>query len=116
MPVVRVVFMPPVILVWLLLAIFLALGTVWANSDGRSLSHDEIKQLRENGHIVPLETILSQALGRPHAGRLLEVELEVENGRYVYELVILKEDGTVQEVEYDAGNGAFLRRKSEETD
>lgn len=112
----KIVLMPPGILAGLLVAVWFALSTVWADSNERHLNHDEIKQLRESGHIVPLETILSQALGPPHSWRLLEVELEIEDGRYVYELVILKADGTVQEREYDAHTGAFWREESEEAD
>jgi uncharacterized membrane protein YkoI len=45
---------------------------------------------------------------------LLEVELEFEDGRYVYELVILQEDGTVRELEYDARSGRFWRSENDE--
>lgn len=106
--------MPPVIRYWLLLAVLLTLGTAGADSDEHRLDHDDIKRLREAGDIVPLETILAQFRDQQPESRLLEVELEFEDGRYVYELVILQEDGTVEELEYDAHNGRFWRRETDE--
>ena len=41
-------------------------------------------------------------------GRLLDAQLAFEHDRYVYELKVLTEGGTVLEVEYDAGTGALL--------
>lgn len=68
-------------------------------------SHDEIKRLRDAGEILPLETIISRHQRQHPGGRLLEVELEYEHSRYVYELKILGTDGVVREFEYDARTG-----------
>ena len=38
-----------------------------------------------------------------------EVEFEVEDGAYVYEIKILRPDGRVQEVEADAATGKILK-------
>ena len=67
--------------------------------------HDEIRQLRHSGQIVSLETIIAKHRRTQPGGQLLEAELEFEQGRYVYELKILGEDGVVREFEYDARTG-----------
>lgn len=40
---------------------------------------------------------------------MLEVELEREDGAYVYEFKILRPNGLVQEVEADAATGKILK-------
>jgi uncharacterized membrane protein YkoI len=105
---------PPVIGFWLLIAVLLTVSTAGADSDERRLDHEDIKRLREAGVIVPLETILARFRDQQSDGRLLEVELEFEDGRYVYGLVILQEDGTVRELEYDARSGRFWRSENDE--
>ena len=40
---------------------------------------------------------------------MLEVELELDEAGYVYELKLLRPDGKVQEVEADAASGNILK-------
>lgn len=58
----------------------------------------------EQGRYVPLEQVVRDALRR-HPGKLLEVELDDA----VYEVEILREDGVVVELDYDARNGKLLK-------
>lgn len=58
----------------------------------------------QQGRYVPLETVVRDALRR-HPGRLLEVELD--DG--VYEVELLRADGVVVELDYDARNGTLLK-------
>jgi len=82
--------------------------------------HDEARELRERGDIVPLEQILQAAAGQ-RAGRVVEVELELEfdlqgasGGKtYVYEVEVLDAGGEVWELKYDARTGALLDEKKE---
>ena len=67
--------------------------------------HDEIRQLRDAGQILSLETIIASHRREYPGGQLLAAELESERGRYVYELRILGDDGVVREFEYDARTG-----------
>jgi uncharacterized membrane protein YkoI len=60
--------------------------------------------------ILPIERILDQARASV-AGTILEVELEREHGRLVYEVVILTSDNRKVEIEYDAKTGAELARE-----
>lgn len=74
--------------------------------------HDEVhqlRQLRNTGQIVSLETILTRHRCRYPSGQLLEAKLEFEQDRYVYELKLLGDDGVVREFEYDARTGELWR-------
>lgn len=92
-------------------AIFMTLLTALARAEGRD--QDDIKRLRDAGDILPLRTIMQQWRERQAGGRLLEAELEREDDRYVYELVILGDDGVVRELQYDASTGEFLGMEGE---
>jgi hypothetical protein len=95
-----------------LLILLLGLGSVWADHP-EHYDHNTIKRLRDAGEILPLETIIDKFQKTYRRGRILEAELEMEDGRYIYELVILDGKGSVRELEYDAHTGAFWR--AEET-
>nr|WP_295571511.1 PepSY domain-containing protein [uncultured Stenotrophomonas sp.] len=58
----------------------------------------------QQGRYVPLEGVVRDALQR-YPGQLLEVELD--DG--VYEVEILRSDGVVVELDYDARNGKLLK-------
>ena len=75
--------------------------------------HHESRHLVEQGEILPLQQILD-LLGREQVGRVLEVELEREHGRYIYEIELLGEDGRVLEYEIDAASGEIINRRPEE--
>ena len=67
----------------------------------------EAKRLRDSGEIMPLEEILKN-VRRSYPGRILEVELENEKGRVIYELEILGTDRIVREIYIDAKSGKLL--------
>ena len=67
----------------------------------------EAKRLRDSGEIMPLEEILKN-VRRSYPGRILEVELENEKGRVIYELEILGADRIVREIYIDAKSGELL--------
>jgi len=71
--------------------------------------HDRVRQLRATGQILALETIIANHRRQHPGGQLLEAELEFEQGRYVYELKMLGDDGVVREFEYDARSGELWR-------
>lgn len=75
---------------------------------GRDLGQDEALRLRQQGVILPLEQLVQKALGLHAGSKLLEVELEEEDGLYVYEIELLTSEGIVREVKVNAANGEVL--------
>jgi uncharacterized membrane protein YkoI len=67
----------------------------------------EAKRLRNRGEIMSLEEIM-QHVRKVYPGRILEVELENEEGHIIYELEILGTDSIVREIYIDARNGELL--------
>ena len=60
--------------------------------------------------VLPIERILDQARASV-PGTVIEIELEHERGRLIYEVVIVTADNKKIEIEYDARTGAELSRK-----
>lgn len=85
-------------------AFFLAAAEPAAGDD---IDHNEVLRLLQEGHILSLGEITA-AVRAKVPGEVLEVELEKEDGLYVYEFKILGPNGRVQEVEVDAATGKIL--------
>lgn len=67
------------------------------------------------GEILPLGEILERRRSKL-AGRILEVELEREDGRWVYEIEVLQADGRKCEVEIDAATARVLEVETDDDD
>lgn len=93
--------------VWLA-AVVVLLGAAIGAHGGDDIDYQEARRLVQEGRILPLAEILDRAR-RAVPGELIKVELELENGAYVYELKILRPDGRVQEVEIDAATANILK-------
>ena len=79
-----------------------------------ALADDGSRRAREgvrSGQLVSLESLLAQAR-RDHPGQVLEVELE--DGEY--EIEILREDGRVIELTFDARSGRLLETEFDDED
>ncbi|MFV3076543.1 PepSY domain-containing protein [Niveispirillum fermenti] len=72
--------------------------------------HDLARAALERGEIMSLRDIMEMA-ERGYPGRLLEVELEIKRGRFVYDIELLSPDGRLIELLYDARTGELLRVK-----
>jgi len=81
-------------------------SVAWSDDD-----HDQARQLMKRGEILQLETILEKLPDT--GGRILEVELEHEDGQLVYEVEILNADGHVVEYLFDARSGEFLGKEND---
>ena len=90
--------------------VVLMLAAVFALADE---DHLEARRLMESGSIQPLETILERVRAQ-RPGRILEVELEEEDRRYVYEIELLDESGQVWELKMNAVTGEILEQEREE--
>ena len=76
-------------------------------------SQDEARRLLERGEILPLERVLEHAR-RHRSGDVLEVELDEEHGRHVYEILLLDDRGRVWELELDAATGELIELEAED--
>ena len=91
----------------LLFATLSALIGVATVAHGSEPDHEAARALREAGEILPLEKVLDTAFAQ-HTGQVLEIELEQEDGRFVYEVEILDDAGVVWKMFLDARTGEML--------
>ncbi len=91
----------------------IAAGLIGSLSLTQADTHDEARKLRDQGDILPLETILENA-AKDYPGKVIEVELESEYGGHQYELEVLDKDGKVWELKYDARSGELLKKELED--
>lgn len=87
-----------------MLFLTLAGGSACADDVGPEVA----KLLLSEGRIKPLSEILS-TVQATLPGEMLDVQLELDDGIYVYELKLLRADGKVQEIEADAASGKILK-------
>lgn len=69
--------------------------------------HERALEARARGDFIPLERILADA---ERYGRMVEVELEGAR----YEIEVLRSDGVLLELEYDAYSGRLLHTEIED--
>ncbi len=74
---------------------------------------DRVRELRSSKSIKPLSQILSHVQKR-YPGTLLEVELEEEKGRVIYEMEILGKDKVVHQLKVDAKTGRILTKDGDD--
>jgi len=80
-------------------------------SDSRD--HERARAAVEAGQVLPLATLLER-LRRTHPGQVLELELERDDGRWIYEVKLLQANGQLLKLDIDAATAQVLqvRRKS----
>jgi len=72
--------------------------------------HDRARQALEAGEILPLKSVL-ETVTADTPGRVLEVELDRQHGRWVYEIKLLRQGGSVVKLWVDASDGAVIDRR-----
>lgn len=86
-------------------------------SDGVLLLADldvrEVRELKDSGQIMSLEEVL-RVVRKQYPGRVIEVELEKDDGGYIYDLEVVDEQGVVWDIEIDAGNGELIERERDD--
>lgn len=82
-------------------------------SASRDLDQDEVMQLVREGKIRPLTELMALNPER-FSGHLLDVEVEYESGRLVYEIEMLDDAGNVREFYLDPVTGAILKEEIED--
>lgn len=92
-----------------ILLIVLLIVTMPALAAGSGRDHERARAAQARGEYVPLERILADA-ERREPGKIIDVELDDDE----YEIEILRPDGVVVELEYDARDGRLLEREAED--
>lgn len=87
--------------------LLLALLDAGAGQAGDRHDHDHARRALESGEIVPLRPILER-VERDYPGQIMEVELEREDARWMYEIKLLRTGGALVKLEIDARDGTLL--------
>lgn len=89
----------------------LALAAPWTGSQaGGRDDHERARQAVASGEVLPWPQI-AQRIAASHPGELLELELEREDGRWIYEVRLLQPGGRILKLELDARTGELLRQR-----
>ena len=83
------------------------LCAAFAAVPGYGDDHARTRAALQTGEIRPLGEIMAAAK-RDTPGEVVEVELEREHGRWIYEVKILTPQGEVRRVDYDARSAERL--------
>ena len=89
---------------WIVLGLLLSLAMAGETQAG---DHERARDLLEQGKILSLSEIMKQTTVR-FPGKVLEVELEEEDGLIVYKIEFLGEHDRVMEMIIDARNGELI--------
>ncbi|KGD61583.1 hypothetical protein T9A_01532 [Alcanivorax jadensis T9] len=89
-------------------SLLVLLGLMSPSLTADDVGHEEALRLREQGLVLPFETVLDAIHDRYPEARLLEVELERDDGILVYEIELLTRERVVRELEIDARDGTWL--------
>jgi hypothetical protein len=81
----------------------------WAGKD----DHERARSAVLAGEVLPLPTVLERlAIEQP--GQVMAVELEQDDGRWIYEIKLLRPGGQLVKLKLDAQTAAVLRSKPDE--
>ena len=72
--------------------------------------HDRARKALEAGEILPLRAVLEK-VDRDTPGQVMEVELERKNGRWIYEIKLLRPGGALVKLQVDASDGSIIGRR-----
>lgn len=72
------------------------------------VDHERARAARARGEVLPLAQVLSR-VELDFGGRVIEVELERDDGELLYELKLLLPDGRLIELEFDARTGELVK-------
>lgn len=94
---------------WMLVVLVASLGLqpAWAGSKD---DHNRARQAVQDGQVLPLRSVLER-LEREHPGQVLEVELEQDEGRWIYKVKLLQPQGQLVKLKLDARTAALLPGK-----
>lgn len=93
----------------LLAVLLVGAGVPPLHADGGD-DHDQARAAVRAGEILPLPVLLER-LQRSHPGQVLEIELEREGPRWIYEIHLLAADGRLLRLEVDARTAELLSQR-----
>ncbi|MXN63622.1 peptidase M4 [Stappia sp. GBMRC 2046] len=99
----------------LVAAAVLSGGVTALADDGKYDDHSDHERARhalEKGEVRPLADILD-SVGGDLGGKLVGVDFEREDGRYVYEFKVITPSGRLREVYVDANTAQILKSEDE---
>jgi uncharacterized membrane protein YkoI len=95
--------LPSAVLLACLVCLVCAAHPAVAGDDDHERARDAVRR----GEILSLDELLRRVELRP-GEQLLEVEVERDDGLWIYELELIGADGRVRELEVDARDGRIL--------
>lgn len=99
----------------LILLLFVALPGPLAHAGEHRSDHDVAREALERGDVLPLRSVLD-LIERQYEGQVVEIEFEHDDGRFIYEVRLLQNDGRVIKLEVDAADGRVLKIKRKKGD
>ncbi len=96
-----------------LFTLLLLLLAVLALPPARASDRDEVDRVRaavQAGELLPLDQVLER-LKRSHPGQVLAIELERDDGRWIYEVKLLQAGGRLLKLELDGRSAAVLQQR-----
>lgn len=72
--------------------------------------HDRARQAFEQGRVLPLARVIEK-VEHEQQGRVVKIEFDEEDGRYLYEIRLLQADGRMAKLKVDAVDGRVLQIK-----
>lgn len=85
-------------------------GAAMADRD----DHQRVRQAVLAGEVLPLPQLLER-VQRSHPGQVLELELDRDDGRWIYEIKLLQPGGHLVRLEVDARTAEVLRLRGKDT-
>ena len=82
---------------------------------GDTADHERAGGALARGEILPLSQILD-SIAAVQPGRVIEVELEYSDDRYIYEVELATPEGRLIEVEVEAATGTILELEEDDDD
>lgn len=101
----KIVANPFLLFIWLAISLLVLCTPALTLADSDQAT---VRDLRTSGQILPLEKIHAKAK-TIKVGKILETDLEVKNGQYIYEIELLDDKGIVWEIKLDAKTGQFIK-------
>jgi uncharacterized membrane protein YkoI len=93
-------------------AILVLAMALWTTTGGARADddHERARRALEAGEVVPLREILD-VVERDFRGEIVEVELERETTRWIYEIRLLAPGGRLLQLEYDAHSKELVKAR-----